>query len=266
MQIDWFTFVAQIVNFLILIALLQRFLYKPVIKAMDEREQKISAELEDARLKKIEAEEKERHLEEELQDFDAQKNHMLEEAKNEANHQKKEWMQKLREEVAETRKRWVETIESEKESFLTELKKETGNKIIVLAEDILRDLSERNLQQQMSDFFMEQLQQLDDKHQLELQKAIDQQASDRAQVISSFELSGEQRHQIIDLLNQASGTELEYSFKTSEDLGFGLQAKIGGWRLGWNLENYLENLETEMERHIDEQKPIYEAGVTNDNE
>ncbi len=55
MLIDWFTVVAQIVNFLILVWLLKRFLYKPILDALDAREKKIAKELADADLKKTEA-------------------------------------------------------------------------------------------------------------------------------------------------------------------------------------------------------------------
>ena len=43
MLIDWFTVVAEIVNFLILLWLLKRFLYKPVLNAMDKREATIAS-------------------------------------------------------------------------------------------------------------------------------------------------------------------------------------------------------------------------------
>ncbi len=46
MQIDWFTLFAQIVNFLIVVVLLRRFLYKPILQAMAEREAKIAAQFE----------------------------------------------------------------------------------------------------------------------------------------------------------------------------------------------------------------------------
>ena len=42
MAVDWFTFLAQIVNFLILAAVLQKFLYRPIIQAMERREKTIS--------------------------------------------------------------------------------------------------------------------------------------------------------------------------------------------------------------------------------
>ena len=45
MLIDWFTVAAQAVNFLILVWLLKRFLYKPVLAAIDEREKRIATQL-----------------------------------------------------------------------------------------------------------------------------------------------------------------------------------------------------------------------------
>ncbi|MEO5958542.1 MAG: F0F1 ATP synthase subunit B, partial [Opitutaceae bacterium] len=55
MLIDWFTVGAQVLNFLILVWLMKRFLYKPILNAIDAREKKISAELADAESKRAEA-------------------------------------------------------------------------------------------------------------------------------------------------------------------------------------------------------------------
>jgi F-type H+-transporting ATPase subunit b len=49
MLIDWFTVVAQVLNFLILVWLLKRFLYRPILNAIDVREKRIAAEVADAR-------------------------------------------------------------------------------------------------------------------------------------------------------------------------------------------------------------------------
>ena len=45
MDVDWITVAAQIANFLVLVWLLKRFLYGPVILAMDERDARIAGEL-----------------------------------------------------------------------------------------------------------------------------------------------------------------------------------------------------------------------------
>ena len=61
MLIDWFTVGAQALNFIILVWLLKRFLYKPILNAIDAREKRIAGALADANQKKVEAQ-KERDL------------------------------------------------------------------------------------------------------------------------------------------------------------------------------------------------------------
>ena len=56
MLIDWFTVVAQIVNFLVLVALLKHFLFGRLVKAIDERKKKVESCLADAEAKSKEAE------------------------------------------------------------------------------------------------------------------------------------------------------------------------------------------------------------------
>ena len=53
MLIDWFTVGAQAVNFLVLVWLLRRFLYRPILKAIDAREKRIADQLADAAKKRF---------------------------------------------------------------------------------------------------------------------------------------------------------------------------------------------------------------------
>ncbi len=55
MLINWFTVGAQAINFLILVWLLKRFLYKPILHAIDEREKGIASQLAQAEAKVAEA-------------------------------------------------------------------------------------------------------------------------------------------------------------------------------------------------------------------
>ena len=55
MLIDWFTVSAQAINFLILVWLLKRFLYRPVLAAIDAREKRIAQQLESAAKQQAEA-------------------------------------------------------------------------------------------------------------------------------------------------------------------------------------------------------------------
>ena len=70
MLIDWFTVGAQVLNFLILVWLMKRFLYKPILNAIDVREKRIAAELADADMKKAEAQKERDEFQHKNEEFD----------------------------------------------------------------------------------------------------------------------------------------------------------------------------------------------------
>lgn len=255
MQIDWFTFGAQIVNFLLLIVLLQRFLYKPVVKAMDEREQKIASELEEARKKKVEADEKEKELEQKINEFESQKSKMMDDAKQEIDRKRKQWMDQLRNEIAEIRNRWIEVIENEKSAFIKNLKEETGEKVIELINNVLSDLSEKNLQRQTIDFLLDKLEKLDAETRNKIKDTVDQLDAAEAQIISTFELEDNQKNNIQEFITNLAGRDINIAFKIENKLGFGAEIRMGGWRLGWNMERYLAQLSIKMNQFIEQKTP-----------
>jgi F-type H+-transporting ATPase subunit b len=72
MLIDWFTVGAQLLNFLVLAWLLKRFLYRPILDALDAREQRIAAELADADAKRAEADKARDEFQHKNEAFDRQ--------------------------------------------------------------------------------------------------------------------------------------------------------------------------------------------------
>ena len=84
MLIDWFTVGAQALNFIILVWLLKRFLYKPILNAVDAREKRIAAELADADAKKAEAQKERDEFRHKNEEFDQQRAALLSKATDEA--------------------------------------------------------------------------------------------------------------------------------------------------------------------------------------
>ena len=84
MLIDWFTVGAQALNFIILVWLLKRFLYKPILNAVDAREKRIAAELADADAKKAEAQKERDEFQRKNEEFDQQRAALLSKATEEA--------------------------------------------------------------------------------------------------------------------------------------------------------------------------------------
>ena len=73
MLIDWFTVVAQAINFLLLVWLLKRFLYKPILQAIDDREKRIATQLQEAGATKEDAEKERRDFQKKNAEFDQQR-------------------------------------------------------------------------------------------------------------------------------------------------------------------------------------------------
>ena len=126
MLINWFTVVAQIVNFLILVALLKIFLYDRIIAAMDRREQRIQSRLETAEEKRAEAERERRTYEGRRREMEAKRDEMLKSAREEAEEKREALIGAAREEAEALQKRWRESLEADQEAFLRELREQAG--------------------------------------------------------------------------------------------------------------------------------------------
>ena len=93
MLIDWFTVVAQIVNFLVLVALLKHFLYGRLIEAIDDRENRIARRLAEAGEKNKEAERRVEEMRAQAAEQERQRAEMLAQAQHEADDRRNEMIQ-----------------------------------------------------------------------------------------------------------------------------------------------------------------------------
>src|SRR5215472_153346 len=121
MLIDWFTVVAQIVNFLVLVALLKRFLFGRIVQAIDEREARIEKQVKGAEEKYSAAERQMEQVCARASELDENREAMLVQAQAEADEQRREMLEKAREEVKRLEAQWREALEREQAVFFEEL-------------------------------------------------------------------------------------------------------------------------------------------------
>src|SRR5271155_1647577 len=96
MPINWFTVIAQAINFLILVWLLKRFLYKPILHAIDEREKGIAAQLAQAEAKKAESQKERDDFLHKNEAFDRDRAALLNKAADEANAERQRLLDQAR--------------------------------------------------------------------------------------------------------------------------------------------------------------------------
>lgn len=252
MDINWWTFGAQIVNFLILMGLLWYFLFRPIIRAVDRREEEIAHRIDEAENRKEQAEEERQKLERERQELRDHKEEYLAEAKDEAEKKRKELVARAREDVEEARQHWRNSLDREKDSFLQDLRRRASHQVFEAVRKALRDLADAEVEERMVGRFIDRIDQLDEDRQQEIRDAIAQEDADFV-VRSAFEIPSEQQKTIREKLLNLLDEERRVDFETSDNLIAGVEAQAGGQKVAWTVTDYHEGLEQQVEAAINTQ-------------
>ncbi|MBN1218324.1 MAG: F0F1 ATP synthase subunit B [Anaerolineae bacterium] len=252
MQIDWFTVVAEIINFLILVALLKYFLYNRIIGVANQREAKIVNRFKEANQKAEEARQEAESYRSQQEELEARREELLNQAKQETGERRKTLLQQAHEEVEEAKQQWRETLRREQESFLRELRQRTGQQTYALSRRALADLANARLEQQMIEVFIERLKNLDDETRAAIAESL-QNSVEAMTIASVFEIPQETRLNLLDILQNQFDGKLEGHFETSSDLICGIELRTNGHKVGWSLEHYLATLERNLARTLEEE-------------
>ena len=241
MLINWFTVIAQVINFVILIYLLKRFLYGPIIKAMEAREKAIADQLEKADKARQEANAMAAGLKKEQEEFARAKETMHVNARGEVAIWRENALETARNEVELARTAWVEKLEGEKQSLLLDVKTRVADLVLEASQKVLDDLAEGRLEEQVVRTFLR-------KCSLERESAQFRQIGKQttALVLTGFPLNEESRASIRGELMQVFPGFREIALESSPDIGLGLRLVAGDFQVEWNLTWYLRNLEASM--------------------
>ncbi len=243
MLIDWFTIVAQALNFLILVWLLRRFLYKPILNAIDAREKKIAAELADAAAKKTEAKKERDDFQQKNTEFDQQRATLLSKATDEAKADRERLLDEARMAADALSAKRAETLRNDAQHLSEAISRRTQAEVFAITRKTLADLATASLEAQTADVFLRRLQALDAKTKASLGEALAK-ASDLAVVRSAFDLPAEQQAAIQKALNETFSTDIKLCFETAPDLVSGIELTANGQKLAWSIADYLTGLET----------------------
>lgn len=255
MLIDWFTVVAQIINFAILLLLLRRFLYRPILRAMQEREQTIVARLQEAQRIQAEAERLAEEYRRKHQEIDTARQQLLTAAREEAERTRAEQLRRIRAETDEVRRRWHHAVQNEKADFLGDLKRRAAAQTHAVMRRALADLAGADLEQLIVRRFVDQLRALDDDTR-RVMAGPTHDASDEADpspltVCSAFELSSELRQAVERGIHEHLAGNRRVIFTVEPELLCGIELRTSDFKIAWSLESYLNALEEHMSAVFD---------------
>ena len=264
MLIDWFTVGAQALNFLILVWLMKRFLYKPILHAINEREKRIATELANADKKKAEAQKESDEFTHKNEEFDQQRAALLKKATDEARAERQRLLDEARNAADALSLKRQETLRNEEHNIHQAISRRTEQEVFAIARKALTDLATVSLEERLGEVFTRRLREMDSQAKERLGEAL-KKASDPALVRSAFDLPVQQRAAIQNALNETFSAEIHIRFETAPDLISGIELTTNGQKVAWSIADYLVSLQKGVEELLKEKdKPAVKAKTSSD--
>ncbi|MDT8399580.1 MAG: F0F1 ATP synthase subunit delta [Pseudomonadales bacterium] len=246
MLIDWFTVGAQVLNFLILVWLLKRFLYQPILDAIDAREQRVAAELADAAAKQQAAQRERDEFQHKNQVFDEQREALLLKAEKEAELERQRLLEEAQEAMRALSDRHQDMLKRDADDLKQSLGLQTRQEVFAIARKTLADLAATSLEERMTAVLVSRLRALDADARAALADALES-SSGPVLVRSAFDLSQAQQESIKQALHETFGTAVPLRFETAPALISGIELSSDGQKLTWSIAGYLAALEKAVE-------------------
>jgi F-type H+-transporting ATPase subunit b len=241
MLIDWFTIGAQVLNFLILVWLMKRFLYAPILRAIDAREKRVATTLADAVAKEEEAMRERSMFEKKNIEFDQQRADRLKKVGENVESERRRLLAEARDAAVALNEERKEALRREERNLQESIVRRIQQEVFDIARKTLNDLAGIELEERIVEVFLHRLMALD-----ETQRAIlaDNLGSPNGfiQVRTAFQLSDEQHSAIQTAIDAIMSAATSISFETDPALACGVELSANGHKVAWSVSDYVMSL------------------------
>ena len=255
MLIDWFTVIAQVINFLILAWLLKRFLYRPILNAIDAREKRIASALANADKKSIEAEQQRNEFVHKNAVFDAQQTTRTNQLSAEVKTERTRLFDEVRQQSDHLRVKLQLTLKNEQLILQDALSQRAREEVFNIVRKVLNDLAEVNLEEQIFLVFIQRFETIsaEEKAAFKLVFQPLMPANKTPLVVrTGFTLTDEQRALIESTIKHTLGYHdneaIAFAFVIDSTVVSGIEISANGQKVAWNISDYLTSLAKGVEQ------------------
>lgn len=249
MLIDWFTVGAQVLNFIILIWLMKKFLYGPILQAIAAREAKVEAKTTEAANLLVQANEKEAEFKRKNEEFEANRQKLLAETREKIKIERERLMSEVTKAADALQKKRQTSLKTSERDLVAGIKERCQKEVLEMSRKVLIDLAEVTLEDQIIQVFLNQLENLKSDEQETIKLAF-QATEAPIEVSTAFELSSDQRICIINGINSFTSKEVQIHFKLIPKLISGIELKVNGQKVAWSITDYLSSLKLTMDELV----------------
>jgi F-type H+-transporting ATPase subunit b len=240
MELNWSTFVLEIINFLILVWILKHFFYQPVLNVIARRRRSIEKTLNDAKTLHEDAEALRVQYENRLAEWEKERQAAQSSLDKDIETERAQRMEALQTTLGEEREkarvieqRALETSRLHAEETALAQGAQFSARLLSLAAGV-------ELEQRLLDLLLKELTALPPK-QLSTLRAAAGKTTDRILVASAYPLDDDTRLSLERMLASVLEVTPPFHYEQDKDLMAGLRVTMGSWVLRANLQDELKS-------------------------
>jgi F-type H+-transporting ATPase subunit b len=238
MNLDWSTFLLEIINFLVLVWILKRFLYKPVLDVIERRKAGIAKTLSDAQAMRDEADTLKRQYHDKLAELERERGQARTALHEELQAEREHRMAALRTALEEERKKRDVLEERRQQEEARKIEQAAVDHGARFAARLLGRIASPEVEARLVDLFVEELTCQPDERRQAVREAV--QGSDEPITVSSaYPLEAGRRAAVTEALSKWLDRKIACRFTEDGALLAGLRVTIGPWILEADLQHEL---------------------------
>ena len=247
MLFDSFTTIAQLINFLLLVWLLKRFLYKPVLRAIDAREQRLRDQQQLAQQQQLAAQQQLEKLRKQQSNLEQHKQELFTQAHISAEKKKQQLFEDAHRQIHLQRQQWQKQLSKEQQIIQQEMGKQAQQEIIDTLRQVLTDLADISLEKQLCHMFIKKLTELTTQQRQAFTATMGI-ADNHPCISSSFIISVAEQKALRKAVNTTFANNDNLSFTQDESIICGIELTSNNHKISWNIASYVDKLQQQLQQ------------------
>lgn len=253
MELTWYTFFLEIINFLILVWILKRFLYKPVMDAIAKRRASIEQSMQEAAAKEQAAQTLKGQYENRLADWGQERQQAREQLQKEIEQERQHLQQQLHTAIQQDQEKAKVIAQQEQQEMQRRNEQQALQNSMRFTSKLLSALASAELESRLLTRLLDELKALTPAQRTRLSHSLNEHEL-TAKVQTAFPLPDAQRQALQQVLQTISSREITCQYEQDTTLLAGARIQLGPWLLHANLQDELQSF-AEFEHNFSEPVP-----------
>ena len=258
MQITLFEIIALVINFFVLLFILQKLFYSPVTDIMEERQRKIEENITNAERKNEEAHELITAYEKKMSEIEKEKTETMNEALKEAEEYKRNLVDRYRKEAEQKKTGYLMEAKEDREAIAAEMRNFMVKGTVDIARNLVDSFQRENLESYLFDALLSKISSFaEEKHDVRRQED-----AGRFVLISADKVDERKKEQLEFVLKENRFDVRSLEIREDPSLVAGYMLKMSDYTIYSSISHFIDKKEEQLKEFLE--KSLRDRGEDDD--